>query len=132
MRRSSPTVTRILWVVAIALLAVRMTDAHLHMCLDGQEPRSSWHVGDRLPHHDSSEDASHNDTDVSLGTLLLLKAGKLDSDDFPLVLLGALVLWGFVAPGSRGVVTFDRTAPPIATPFFLRPPLRGPPSINSL
>lgn len=124
--------TRLLWVVAIALLAVRMTDAHLHMCLDGQEPRSSWHVDDRGLHHEPSEgNTDHVDTDVSLG-VLLLKAGKIDSDDLPLLLFAAVLLWAVLVPQRRGVLSFDTAAPANAPLFYLRPPLRGPPALNSL
>ncbi len=124
--------TRVLWVVLIALLAVRMTDAHLHMCFDGQEPRSSLHVSDSGQHHDSTNEANHVDTDVSLSVLVLLKAGKLDSNDLPLLLLGAFALWGLFAPRTRDVVPVASAVPVRALLFFLRPPLRGPPSLDSL
>ena len=95
----------------MAFLSMRMADAHLHMCFDGQEPASSWHVGESEPHHESSGEAGHVDADVAVGVLLLLKAGKLDGDDLPLLLTGVFFLWCLITPRSVGVVGADSAAP---------------------
>jgi hypothetical protein len=127
MRRSVQSMTPLLWVIAIALLAVRMTEVHWHLCFDGQEPRSSLHVGDRAAHHEPPEEAAtHVDTNVSLTVEMLSKAAKLDSD-LPLVILGALLLWALFDPRVRIFPAFRRPVPATAAPAFLRPPLRGPP-----
>lgn len=119
---------RFLWVVIFALLVVRMGDAHLHLCLDGQEPRSAFHVADRGPHHHGSSGAEteHLDTDVSLTARMLSKIAKMDFD-LPLFVVGALLLWALFALSARAPVAISRPTLATAAPAFLRPPLRGPP-----
>src|SRR5215510_14420903 len=133
MHRASTSKTLLLWIVAVAFVAVRMVDAHIHLCLDGKEPPSSLHIGDRGPHHaPSNESSGHVDTDVSLVSQMLLKTSKTDLDDLPLMLLGALVLWCVLARRAQRVAGIDRYRPRVRAPFYLRPVLRGPPSLASL
>ncbi|MBB6094969.1 hypothetical protein HNQ60_003856 [Povalibacter uvarum] len=116
----------LIWLLAIALLPVRMANAHLHMCLDGQEPRAALHVTD-VPMHDGTEDESgHNDRDVKLSAALsITKANTLD--DTPLPLLETYVL-AIVLPVERSVAPPVFVQIPDLTPAFdLRPPSRGPP-----
>lgn len=129
MRRSVPSIAPLLWVIAFAFLAVRMTEVHWHLCFDGQEPRSSVHIGESADdHHAPMGDAGeHVDTDVSLTGQMLTKVGKIDTDDLPLFLLGALLLCAFLARPSLLLPISRRPALVAAPPAFLRPPLRGPP-----
>src|SRR5262249_55254095 len=102
MRRSLPSMTWLLWVVALAFLAVRMTEIHWHLCFDGHEPRTSLHVGDDvLEHHGPQQGpVQHQDREVSLTGQMLAKFTKVDFD-LPLALLGAGLLWLLFDPWSK-------------------------------
>ena len=123
--RSNPF---LLWVVVVAILAVRLTDTHLHLCFDGQEAPASVHLADASVHHDQEHDdgAAHADQDINpfIGTLV-----KSDDDSQPLFawIVGALLTIELLPP-DHAVPAFDRETP-LATkpPLYLRPPLRGPP-----
>ena len=117
-----------LWLLVLTLLVVRTTDAHVHLCLDGQEPRSSLHVEDRAGLCNDLDDAaeSHNDKDVeAVATALAKKAAENDSL-LPLPVLAAVL---FVLPVEQGtVVLID--APDLVpdAPYYSLPLLRGPPA----
>lgn len=124
MRRSVSTQFS-LWVLALALLAVRVDSAHWHMCLDGQEPRASLHVTDAAVHHAGSEDtADHNDQDVDAGTAAIFKHGDL-VDSWAVGTVWSLVrhLSTFIdeSPLSAAITS------PLSFIPHLRPPSRGPP-----
>jgi hypothetical protein len=125
MPRSSLFTQISLWVLALALLAVRVDSAHWHLCLDGQEPRASLHVADASVHHTGSDDAAdHNDQDVDAGTAAIFKHG--DSVDSWVV----ATAWSLVShlstfadePPLPAVITSALAFIP-----HLRPPSRGPP-----
>jgi hypothetical protein len=117
----------LLWTVVIAVLAVRLADTHLHLCFDGQEAPASVHLADASVHHDQEhqDDAAHADQDVNpfIGTIV-------KSDDAqPLFawIVGTLLTIDLLPP-DPGVPAFDLASPLTADPpFYLRPPLRGPP-----
>ena len=119
----------LLWTVVFAVLAVRLADTHLHLCFDGQEAPASVHLADASVHHDDDHDdgASHADKDINpfLGTLV-----KSDEDSQPLFafIVGTLLTIDLLAP-DHAVPALDWDTP-LAThpPFYLRPPLRGPPA----
>lgn len=119
----------LLWTVVLAVLAVRLTDTHLHLCFDGQEAPTSVHLADASVHHDEDHDGGtgHADKDVDpfVGTLV-----KSDDDSQPLfaLLVSTLLTIELLAP-DHAVPAFDLETP-LATnpPFYLRPPLRGPPA----
>lgn len=119
----------LLWTVVLAVVAVRLTDTHLHLCFDGQEPPASVHLADASVHHDDDHDdgVAHADQDIDpfIGTLV-----KSDDDPQPLfaLIVGTLLTIELLPP-DRTVPALDREIP-IATdpPFYLRPPLRGPPA----
>lgn len=124
-RRSTPLL--FLWVLAIALLPVRMADAHLHLCLDGGERSMSIHVEDP-PVHDGAIDADtgHTDRDVDLSNPLLIKKSGT-SDKTAIAVLRVYVL-ALVLPVARSVEPLAELRLPAVVPAFnLRPPLRGPP-----
>jgi hypothetical protein len=119
------SIAPILWVVACALLAVRASDAHLHLCFDGQEPRSSLHVSGHAVHHAPEHSDEHVDADISLTATMAAKVAKIDSDDVgaPPAYVPTPLLVSFQAaalPIYRSGITPTLRA-------FLRPPLRGPP-----
>lgn len=120
---------RTFWVALLCslLLVLRIGEAHLHMCLDGQESPVALHFVDVGFEHPFDEGAEHNDTNVSMGAgdLAKLKLSSLELD-LPVALL--LVLAVLLA----GVVTRSPHPRKASTAFvrsisWLRPPLRGPP-----
>jgi len=129
LRRS--LLARALWVLAIALLLVRVGESHLHLCLDGQEPAVALHVDDAPEHGGvdaslSSHNLSgHNDRDIDTSNLPWAK--KVGMDELPAVLLTVLILT-LLLPAVRNVPPLSRLLiPAIARPASLLPPLRGPP-----
>jgi hypothetical protein len=118
----------LLWVVALAVLTVRASDTHLHLCFDGQEPPTTLHFADASVHHDENHDGeTHADRDFDPFVGLLLKSGNTDSDvALPLGVVALVVL----LPPVSDTVPAASDPPSAATdpPFYLRPPLRGPPA----
>ena len=119
------SMTSLLWVVALALLVVRTSDAHMHLCLDPQDRGSSLHVADVGPSCDVGSSASHPDRDVKAVDTALAKKNA-DHGDEP-ALLPAAFSWRLPAP--RQITLPPLTAPAVLAPQPLHflPPLRGPP-----
>jgi hypothetical protein len=118
---------RALWLFAIAVLAVRVGDAHLHLCGDGKEQPIALHVADAPGQHHADEDEStHKDRDLDIsGPTLFKKVAGLDDLSLAPVLASALVLF---LPIVRRIEPPSSTTLVVLTPLFaLRPPLRGPP-----
>lgn len=113
--------------MAFAVLAVRVSDTHLHLCFDGHEPPASVHFADASLHHDAHhEGEGHADKDVNLFHAAFVKKSGVDSDDLPLLAVVAilgLLIPAFLAPQSFGSPQIRAAGPR----FYLRPPLRGPP-----
>jgi hypothetical protein len=128
------------WILAtlcLSLLILRISGAHLHLCFDGSEPPLSYHVADSGIHHvdgpghgtahEHSHEQSHDDRDLDVGQDLLLK--KLANKDVTLALI-AFALLLFLLSRSPAVAHTPYHAPPPGRPrAYLRPPLRGPPSL---
>lgn len=119
----------LLWSVILAVLVVRLGDTHLHLCFDGQEAPASVHFADASVHHDQEheDDATHADQDVQpfLGTLV-----KSDDDSQPLLamIVGTLLTIELLPP-DPAPPAFNLATPVTGDPpFYLRPPLRGPPA----
>lgn len=114
------------WAFALLLFAVRSADAHVHLCLDGQEPPASVHVADGGVHHGGSgELQAHNDRDVKYALEGVFKKGESGDD---LLLLSAIwSLAGLLAPSTAEPPQYTASLPAFATRSHLRPPLRGPP-----
>ncbi|MEJ1961243.1 MAG: hypothetical protein WDO56_06755 [Gammaproteobacteria bacterium] len=127
MLRSGPFLRAWFTLIALAIVAVPVSGAHLHLCFDGAEAPATFHpVEDGGTHGDPAVDRGHHDTDVSLqGTVL---AKKLDAGlDLPT---------GFLS--TRPAVRLP-IAPPVIVPrddvhvpvpirtARLLPPLRAPP-----
>lgn len=111
-----------------AFLCVRMIGTHLHLCLDGTEPPTSF----QSQTHDLSEDFGHNklevprlDFDIDLVGDLLTKLAKAASDLPVLIVAVALFFLAprrtpeYVRPTIRGWAPDPRSR--------IRPPLRAPP-----
>jgi hypothetical protein len=119
-------------VVALALVGVRTSGAHLHLCFDGQEPRSSLHLADsEATCHDRAvpQGSAHQDQDEdvdvdALGAVVAKKDVNTDSV-YPIAV--AVVVFS-LSPPPVGVVD-ELTAPSLAPkrPYLFLPLLRGPP-----
>ena len=125
MLRDSPIV-KFLWLLAIALLLVRLGDAHLHLCLDGQQYPVAIHVQD-APTHQGAEASfdGHNDIDVDLSIAPWVK--KIGVDEMPIIVFAAVLL-ALLLPVLRDAIRPAQLLIPwLPSAFTLRPPLRGPP-----
>ena len=125
MRRVVPSVSSLLWVVVFALLIVRTADAHMHLCFDGQEPRSSLHVLDRMSGCHKT-DGSHQDQDVdALGAAAAKKSAEAEPLLGPPPFANVILL---LLPPPRGMAyepSIQNPSPKL--PELFLPPLRGPP-----
>jgi hypothetical protein len=54
-----------IWLFCIALLLVRMSGAHWHLCLDGSEPPVSVHAGHVALDEGATSTAPHTDVDLT-------------------------------------------------------------------
>ena len=117
----------LLTLACVAVLAGRIGGAHLHLCFDGSEPPASLHFNESGHPDDHHLDSAHDDLDISAIGEAIAKAGKV-SLDLPALLFFAFLLC-LLAP-SQGRLLLHRSPPRVATPAFLRPPLRGPPGLN--
>jgi hypothetical protein len=125
MLRHSP-IARLLWLFAIALLLVRVGEAHLHLCLDGQQPAAAMHVEDAPTHSGAKvSDDGHNDVDVDLSVSPWVK--KVGVDELPTILFASILL-ALLLPILKSTSPPARLLVPSLGPVWgLRPPLRGPP-----
>lgn len=128
---SRSPIARCLWLLAIALLLVRVGEAHLHLCLDGQDRIAAMHVED-APSHDGDHASvdGHNDLDVDLSILPWLKS--FSADDLSLAALAlfafeALLLALLLPVLKTTVLPAQLVLPALEPALYLRPPLRGPP-----
>ena len=129
MLRFAKRLTPLLWVVALALVGVRTSGAHLHLCFDGQEPHSSLHVADSEAtcHDAGAPQSAHQDQDVDVDALGAVLAKKdVHTDSVYPVAFAAIVF--SLSPLPVGVVDV-LTAPSLAPkkPYLFLPPMRGPP-----
>lgn len=125
MRKLAP----ILWAVAIALIGVRTTGTHLHLCLDGSEPFASVRTSDAeaVSHPGADSHGTHQDQDVdAVGTATVAK--KDTSDDSPVAIEAAYAVVARLPPPQRvrGELEPQSSAPRL--PYLFRPLLRGPPA----
>ena len=113
------------WAIALMLVTVRSADAHVHMCLDGQEPPAALHVADGGMHHaGANAQQGHNDKDVKYAVDGTFK--KAESTE-ALLIATVWSLTSFLPPRTAELPSYREVPPPAGNSFFLRPPLRGPP-----
>jgi len=119
---------RLFLFVALALFCVRITDAHAHLCLDGQEPPLAVHVEDLAGAHESGHaDEAHDDVDVSVIADAAPKKAEDSAQPDVLLQVTASVLLpdpalSWRAPADRGRRILLASFPPL-----FQPPARGPP-----
>lgn len=127
MRRLS-TLGMVLWLLAIASLPLRMTDAHLHLCMDGQQPPVALHVQHVATHDGAHADDDHNDRDVDLSaTTTVAKSSLLDDGVVP-ALLHVYVLAALLPPPSAAAPVKVSVRSFHSAPIDGPPPARGPPA----
>jgi len=106
----------ILWAVAVALIGVRTTGTHVHLCLDGAEPFASVRASDTGPvsHQGAESHGTHHDQDVdAVGTATVAKKDTVVALFPP-------------SQRVRGEPEPQSDAPRL--PYLFRPLLRGPPA----
>jgi hypothetical protein len=127
MSRSRPLLRLLIALISLAVMAMPVSGAHLHLCFDGGEPRTSFHpVEDGSAHEDPHATGTHNDKDVSLQDVALAKKQDRALDLPTALTIAALVIR---VPVTVPVPAFDTD---VTTPVPLRiarvlPPLRAPP-----
>ena len=123
-----PSLTLRVWIVAVmvAIFAMPVSGAHLHLCFDGTEPAASMHEMQDGAHHAGDSKAQHRDRDVSVSGSAVAK--KSDGfTDLPVLITAAFVLQRLPATSTQVAVP-PRAATLFATRILhLLPPLRGPP-----
>lgn len=107
------------------LLMLRVGEAHMHRCFDGQEPKATLHLFDIGPEHDGEKSAGHDDQNMSVAGDTSIKPTMLKLD-LPLALVIAVVLWPMLPRPRLPRAAVANTSVP-KSPDRLRPPLRGPP-----
>lgn len=125
MRFSHASRVVLVLLLGFVLLLSRVSDDHLHLCFDGQEPPIALHVQDVGLHHlgmDASQ--GHADQDVDL---VSIAPARFKSPGLNGALLFTLCLLLASLPRTRVRPRFDPPRTIKSTPPFLHPPLRGPP-----
>ena len=127
MHRSSPLLRIWIALISLAVMAMPVSGAHLHLCFDGGEPPATFHaVEDGSAHDAPALSGAHNDKDVSLQGVALAK--KQDGAlDLPTAL--AAVVLVLRMPVTVPVPAFDTDVATSTPPRVSRvlPPLRAPP-----
>ena len=115
----------VLAITAVLFAGLTNAHAHVHLCLDGQEPPASVHVVDNSNHlHEHfGSTQGHDDLDLDVPNEALAKTLKYDS---PAII--ATAIWTPVVATATLPPPVARSAPdPKPPPYFSRPPPRGPP-----
>jgi hypothetical protein len=111
---------------AIALLPLRVANAHLHLCLDGKEVPVSVHLQDAPTHFDGNASVDgHDDRDIAVPAAQAhVKLDTLDA-----VTLAFIAQSLTLIPASPPAILDapDDNPPSLPSAFDLRPPSRGPP-----
>jgi len=119
-----------LWVLALALVVVRIADAHVHWCFDGQEPRSSLHVSDNgvVCHTQQAPGSSPEGEDVDIAAVGAALAKKDSQDQTIVPIPVGDVVFAFSPPPANSVARPSALDTPVVKrPYLHRPRLRGPP-----
>src|SRR5687768_10089613 len=116
---SAPSIRRIALVVLLAFIGVRMGDAHLHVCFDGQEAPLTVHTADGAVHRDEHhQESENNDRDVELEAALFKASSDVD------VFLPVVAFFFLPIVYQTRRVAAKPERPPLLRPLSkLRPPL---------
>ena len=116
--------------LCVAVVALRVSGLHAHLCMDGSEPPVSFHVADSGVHHADEADAggAHDDRDLAIASDVVVKKpyGGLDVT----VLAAVFSLLLFLLARPQGRLSFPPLNSPLRSPRMrLRPEPRGPPRL---
>lgn len=112
--------------LCVALLVVRVSGTHLHLCFDGAGPFASVHtLNCNAAVADPEPAVAHHEDDVSLIGDSLSGSGKIGLE-LPTLLTIAFVLCAAVQPPRQSEPAY-RSALAASTRRFLLPPPRAPP-----
>jgi len=127
MFRSGPFLRACLTLIALAVIAMPVSGAHLHLCFDGAEAPATVHASeDGSSHGDPAVDRGHHDLDVSLQGAALAK--KLDTSlDFPALFAATFLVVRLPIPAPVCAPQDDVHVPVSIGAARLLPPLRAPP-----
>jgi len=127
MRKQSPLARALFALLALAIIAMPLSGAHLHLCFDGSEPPTTFHaVEDSGADHAPAINGTHNDRDVSLqGQALAKKQDR--SVDLPSLLTATFLFVRLPISAPSPVSDEDVASPVSLRVAHLLPPLRGPP-----
>jgi hypothetical protein len=125
----SPSFLRIcLTLISLAIMAMPVSGAHLHLCFDGGEPPTTFHaVEDGSAHADEAAPGAHNDKDVSLQQGVTLAKKQDGAFDLPAALTVAAFVLRLPVTAPAPVVDTDVASPPPLRVSRVLPPLRAPP-----
>lgn len=128
MHRAMPINRCFIYALCSLLLLTQVTGAHLHLCLDGQEPPVQLHLPGASEHHDATEfSRPHSDREIALSSASSA-SGKLFKVNLPPAISGACSL--DLAPAAVSIAApLARQLPPCAAAHDLLPPARGPPQL---
>ena len=112
---------------AFAVLFAGLTNAHahVHLCLDGQEPPASVHLvhGSNHLHDHFAQTGDHDDFNLDVPNHALAKTFTYD---LPAIVPLAGWALSLCSPTTAAPVA-ESDLDPHPTPLFWRPPLRAPP-----
>lgn len=119
------------WALVLAAWAVLFSGltsahAHVHLCLDGQEPPAAVHLADGFNHHHDhqAQTGDHEDVDLDLSNQALAKTFKYDF----LPAIAPLTSWTPLLCSSTTAASLpDIVVEPRPAPEFSQPPSRAPP-----
>jgi hypothetical protein len=123
-------VTLFVILLCTIFLVIQSTDAHVHLCFDGQEPAVSIHIENRteLTQHLTKVGLDHHDLDIDLGVNSISKLPKVDLP--VLALLFSALFIAFNLQGKPPIARSRSTRFRYQSPSHFRPPLRGPPALS--
>lgn len=112
----------------VLIVALRLSGAHVHYCLDGSEPSVRLHASSDLGHQigDSQLDVEHADISVRLITAALSRQVE-DGSGLSVLLAVFLGLLFLLLQPKQFFAVFDLLLPLRARLLHACPPLRGPP-----
>jgi hypothetical protein len=123
---SALLIRRVALIVLLTFAGARLVDAHLHLCLDGQEAPVTVHTADGSVHNDSHHvEQDHDDRDVDVLDAIFVKKAGSDVEPFVIVIAAVTAL----EPQRFASITVPPHPPPYRPLLHLRPPLRGPPPL---
>ena len=123
-------VTLFVILLCTIFLVIQSTNAHVHLCFDGQEPAVSIHIesSTELTQHLTRVGLDHHDLDIDLGVNSITKLPKVDLPI--LALLFSALFIAFNLLGKPPLAQSRSTRFRYQSPSHFRPPLRGPPALS--